>query len=397
MTGRERIRKALNHIEADRVPIDNGGVVSGMHEVAYRNLLDYLDMEDEITIYDPVQRLALVKNEVLDMLGVDTRYIFANPPSFWEWEEKEDGAWVDEFGTGYERSDLYSDFIHPVLQNASLSDLKAYRFPDPKDSGRFNGLRERAADLYEKTEYALIGGNTPSLFYLAWVLRGMEQFLTDIAMNMDFANTLMDKIVDWNVAFLDGCLAETGEFIEYQWIGDDWGIQHGPLISPAMFRDMVAPRFKKIVDFVKSKTKAKVIYHTCGATYWVMEDLIDMGVDIVQPLQANAAGNEDPARLKKEFGDRLVFHGNTNNQGVFHKTEEEVIADALFRIRYLAPGGGYIFSSGHNIQANMSPENILALFGAAREYGTYPIDNERIDEEVKRLMKENPRISLGPA
>jgi uroporphyrinogen decarboxylase len=203
--------------------------------------------------------------------------------------------------------------------------------------------------------------------------------------NKEFANYLMDKIVEWDIALLDGILSEIGECIEYQWIGDDWGVQHGPLIAPKMFRDIVAPRFKKIIDFIKSKTKAKVIYHTCGATYWVMEDLIEIGVDIVQPLQANAAGNEDPEKLKKEFGGRMIFHGNTNNQGVFHKSKEEVIADALYRIRHLAPGGGYIFSSGHNIQANMPPENILALFETAREYGTYPIDTDRIDEKLKSL------------
>jgi len=278
-----------------------------------------------------------------------------------------------------------------------MGELQGYTFPNPTDPARFKGLRERTRDLYEKTDYAIIGGNTPSLFYLAWVLRGMEQFLTDLTMNTDFANYLMDRIIDWDMAFLDEYLTEIGDYIEYQWIGDDWGVQHGPLISPGMFRHMVAPRFKRIVDLIKSKTKAKVIYHTCGATYWVMEDLIEMGIDIVQPLQANAAGNEDSARMKRDFGKRMVFHGNTNNQGVFHKTKEEVIADALYRIRHLAPGAGYIFSSGHNIQANMPPENILALFDTAKEYGTYPIDTGRIEGELERLVKETPQIRLGIA
>ena len=383
MTHRERMREALSHSEPDRVPIDNGGVVSGMHEVAYRNLLDYLEMEDTITIYDPVQRLALVKDEILDLLGVDTRYIFANPSSSWKFEEKDDGSWVDEFGTGYVRSEFYCDYMYPVLRNATYKDLKNYKFPDPKDPARFEGLQEKTCMLYENTDYALIGGSVPSLFYLGWVIRGMEQFMMDIVINRDFADYLMDKIVDWNISFLDGYLSETGNFIEYQWIGDDWGIQNGPLISPDMFKDIVVPRFKKMIDFIKSKTRAKVIYHTCGATYWVIEDLIDMGVDIVQPLQANAAGNEDAERLKRDFGKKIVFHGNTNNQGVFHKSKEEVIADALYRIRYLAPGGGYIFSSGHNIQANMPPENILALFKTAQDYGNYPIDTAGINKELQ--------------
>lgn len=387
MTHRERIQKAINHTEPDRIPIDNGGVVSGMHERAYRNLLQYLGMDDEITIYDPVQRLALLKDEVLDLLGVDTRYIFSNPPSFWKFEEREGGSWVDEFGTGYRRSELYCDYLYPVLRDATFKELKQYKFPDPEDHARFDGLREKAERLYNKTDYALIGGNTSSLFYLGWVLRGMEQFMMDIILNKDFVDYLMDRIVEWNIALLDGILNEIGDFIEYQWIGDDWGVQNGPLISLKMFRDIVAPGFRKIIDFIKSKTKAKVIYHTCGSTYFVMEDLIDIGVDIIQPLQANASGNEDAERLKRDFGRRIVFHGNTNNQGVFHKSKDDVIADALYRIRWLSPGGGYIFSSGHNIQANMPPENILTLFDTAKEYGKYPIDTGSIDEELKRLRK----------
>jgi uroporphyrinogen decarboxylase len=387
MTHRERIKRAINFQEPDRVPIDNGGGVSGMHEVAYGNLLQHLGMKDEIRIYDAVQRLAVVRDEVLDLLGVDTRYLFAGAPSFWTFEEGRDGSWVDEFGTGYDRSEYYCDYTRPVLAGAGLEDLKRYRFPDPRDAARFEGLEERARDLYERTDYALVGGNIQALFYIGWVLRGMEQFMMDIVINRPFALYLMDRITEWHIDFLDEYLSAIGQYIEYHWVGDDWGMQNGPLISLSMFRDMVAPRFKKIIDFIRTKTEAKVIYHTCGATYWLLEDLIEIGVDIVQPLQSNAAGNEDAATLKRDYGGRIVFHGNTNNQGVFHRSREEVVADALYRIRHLAPGGGYIFSSGHNIQANMPPENILALFETARDYGTYPIDVQRIDRELKDLKK----------
>jgi uroporphyrinogen decarboxylase len=386
------MKAALDFREPDRVPIDNGGVVTGMHEVAYRNLLEYLGIEDEIVIYDGVQRLALVCEQVLRELGVDTRYIMANPPSFWKYRENPDGSWVDEFGSGYVRSEYYCDYLHPVLANATLEDLKRYRFPDPRDQARFEGLKEKAEGQYNNTGYALVGSQLPNLFYTGWVLRGMEQFMVDVVTDRAFADELMDRIVDWHIAFMDRYLDEIGDYIEYQWVGDDWGVQHGQLISTAMFREVVAPRFRKIIDFIKSKTRAKVCYHTCGSTAWVMEDLIDLGVDIVQPLQANADGN-DPVSLKREFGGRMVFHGNTDNQGTFHRSREEVIADALYRLRHLAPGGGYIFSSGHNIQANMPPENILALFETARTYGTCPIDTDRIDAELERLGIEVPDLS----
>jgi len=154
----------------------------------------------------------------------------------------------------------------------------------------------------------------------------------------------------------------------------------------------MVPRFKKIIDFIRSKTKAKICFHTCGSTYWAIPDFIDMGVDILHPMQPNTTGNEDPEKLKREFGTKIVFHGNTNNQGVFHKSKEEIIADALYRIKYLAPGGGYIFSSGHNIQANMLPENIVAFFNTAKEYGKYPIEIDKIDNKIREIVEIKPEI-----
>jgi uroporphyrinogen decarboxylase len=201
----------------------------------------------------------------------------------------------------------------------------------------------------------------------------------------------MDSIVDWNMRFFDKFYEEIGDLIDVFWVGDDWGIQSGPLISPDYFRAEVVPRFKKMISFIKTKTDAKCCYHTCGSTYWCLDDLIEMGVDIVQPLQANAEGN-DTKIIKKEFGDRLVFHGGTNNQGVFHKDIHTLTIDTLTRIKDLAPGGGYIFSSGHNIQANMPPENIIRLFELGREYGKYPIDIDSIDariEEEKELLEKD--------
>jgi uroporphyrinogen decarboxylase len=392
LTSRERVRKAIIHEEPDRVPIDCNSVVSQIHEKAYENLLDYLGLQDEIRIVCPTQRIAGLSEEVYELLGVDTRYIYANAPSFWKYEERSDGSWVDEFGTGFKRCGLYCDISEPVLANATLEDVKRYQFPDPRDPARFEGLREKSENLYKNTGYALVGGLQLAIYYFAWVLRGIRQFTEDIILNKPLADYIMDKLVDWNIEMLDGYLSEVGDCIEYQWFADDWGVQDGPFISPEMFRETMAPRFKKIISFVKSKTKAKFCLHTCGATYWMMDDLVKMGVDIVHPVQANAKDNKDAARLKREYGDKLVFHGNTNNQGVFHKSIEEVTADALYRIRHLAPGGGYIFSGGHNIQVNMPPENIMALFNTAKEYGVYPIDTKRIDEKLKELSEIKPEI-----
>ena len=145
-----------------------------------------------------------------------------------------------------------------------------------------------------------------------------------------------------------------------------------------------------MISFIKTKTDAKCCYHSCGACYWCMNDMIEMGVDIIQPVQANAQGNYTE-KLKKEFGKKIVFHGGTNNQGVFHENIHILTIDTLKRIKDLAPGGGYIFSSGHNIQANMPPENIIRLFELGKEYGRYPIDIDKIESRIykeEKLLKD---------
>ena len=390
MNSRERVRRTLIHKEPDRVPIDNNGFVSGMHEVAYKNLLKYLNIEDEIIIYDPVQRLAVVKDEVKDILGVDTIYIYPDVPSNYKYIENPDGTFKDEYGVVYKKVGYYADCLIPPLRGKSFEEIKTFKFPDPEDLSRFEGLRLKVKKYHENTEFSIWAGVVSSLFYFAWIIRGLEDFMTDIYISPKTAKYLMDKIVDWNMKFFKGFYSEIGEYIDVFWIGDDWGIQEGPIISPVYFKNEVVPRFRKMISFIKTMTKAKCCYHSCGSTYWCMGDLLDMGVDIVHPIQANAKGN-DTEKLKKEFGSKICFHGGTNNQGVFHKDIHILTIDTLKRIKDLAPGGGYIFSSGHNIQANMLPENIIKLFELGREFGKYPINigniEKRIEEEKGYLGK----------
>ncbi len=391
MNSRERIKAALSFTESDRIPIDNNGNVSGMHEVAYRNLLEYLNMAGEIKIYDPVQGLAEVSDKIKDMLGVDTRYVYPNAPSNYKFAEKPDGTFSDEFGTVYRKVGYYADVLTAPLRGKTLDEIKSFTMPDPQDPSRFEGVAQRARSLSENTGYSIWAGPVNSLFYFAWCLRGLNEFMMDIYADKKLASYIMDMIVDWNISFFEGFYSQAGPYVDVFWIGDYWGIQSGPLVSPDYFRKEVVPRFKKMISFIKTKTTAKCCYHNCGSCYWCMEDMIEMGVDIAHPVQANAQGN-DTKILKKEFGKKIIFHGGTNNQGVFHKDIHTLTVDTLERIKDLAPGGGYIFSSGHNIQANMPPENIIRFFELGREYGKYPLDIDKIDnrilEERKYLEKE---------
>lgn len=395
MTPRERVRMALKHREPDRVPIDNNGVVSSIHEVAYGNLLAHLGYREEITVFDAVQRLALNSEPVLRALGVDTRYLYPNAPAGWSYEERPDGTWKDEFGTTYRRVGFYADNVGPVLKGKSFTEVKAYRFQDPTDSSRFKGLRDRAGQLHDETNYALVSGAMLCFDYIRWVLRGLEDATADLLEEPRLAAYLLDAIVDWMIAYGEGIMDAIGDQIEFFWMGDDWGGQGGPFYSPEMFRTVFKPRIARLIGAMKRKTSAKCAYHCCGSVRWAIPDLIEAGVDILHPLQPSAHGNEDTPGIKAEFGPKLSFHGGTNNQGLFHGPSVPLAIDILKRIRDLAPGGGYLFSSGHNVQANMPVTNIELLFSLGRDYGKYPIDFRAINARIEELGREAPSSARG--
>lgn len=387
MNPRERVKTSLNHKEGDRIPIDHNNYVSGMSEIAYRNLLKYLKTEDEIKIYDYVQRLALVKEEILGMFGVDTRYILPKAPSNFIFDGDPENEFKDEFGVVYRRCGYYADIWKPPLRGKTLEEIKKYKFPDLSDNSRFDGSGIEAKNLSENTNYSIWAGAIPALFYTAWTLRGMQDFTIDLYTDPKMAFYLVDRIMDYWMEYMEKFLNQVGSYVDVFWGGgDDWGHQGGPMISPDLFKTEVVPRLKKMIGFFKSKTNAKCCYHSCGSVYWCLEDLIEVGVDIIHPLQPNAYGN-DTDKVKKEFGRKICFHGGTNNQGVFDKNIHILTIDTLKRIKDLAPDGGYIFSSGHNIQANTPPENIVRLFELAKEYGKYPIDIGKIDSRIEQEKK----------
>jgi uroporphyrinogen decarboxylase len=376
MTPRERVRAVLNHTEPDRIPIDQGGgdFHNDIHEVAYANLLRHLGLEEEIQIYDYMQRLAVVSEPVRRRLHSDVRYFYANASSTWRFVEEVDRSWVDEWGVRRQLNGLYADTIESPLNEArSIVDLKEFPWPDPTDPARFAGLREQVKQLYENTDFALAGANAASLQFLAGEIRGFERFLEDLMWDRPFAEALVDKILDWQVQFFGKFLDAVGEYVEIVWMGDDWGTQQAPLMNPRIFREMFVPRYKELVASIKSKTRAKVALHSCGSIAWALPDFIEVGLDIIHPMQG-AAKDMDPVRIKQEFGEQLSFYSGINNQETLPKgTSEQVTEEVKRKINAYAPGGGYIFSCGHNIQADVPPENVLAAIDAALEFGKYPI------------------------
>ncbi len=379
MTSRERMRTALRREEPDRVPIDFGqDMHNGINEVAYQNLLTHLQMDTSqpTRVYDFMQRLAVVDERVLKRFRVDTRYIMTNPNESRPVNLEADGSYEDEWGVYRKRCGYYCENVQAPLAGISRQAMLRFPFPDPAEKSRFRGLREKAKGLYEGTDYALMAGQAASLFFFPAELRGFEAFMADLATDPEFIVLLVDRVLEWMMEFTSHYLDEVGEFIEGWWMGDDWGMQTGPIMSPSIFRTIFKPRYCRLIELVKSKTKARVCLHTCGATYWILQDLVDVGVEVVHPLQPTARGNEDPARIKREYGDRLCFYSNIANTTILPRGNPQAVAEEVRRkIAALAPGGGYVFSGGHNIQADVPPLNIVALFDTAYEAGGYPIGN----------------------
>jgi uroporphyrinogen decarboxylase len=382
MTPRERVLKAVSLEIPDRVPIDLGGNQTGIHKNAYRNLVAHLGLKEDVQILDAVQQLAVPSEAVLERLRVDTRYIRAGAAASWQGgivQARRDGKlWhdlTDEFGIRWSMPDdtpHYMDIsLHP-LANATIKEVADYPWPKGDDPSRFVGLRERALELRKETPYAVVSGISGVVYEFCWYLRGLEQWFCDLMTEPEFCEAMLEQTLkfwlDWFRLFLE----EVGDLVDVIMIGDDIAGQSGPLFQPEIYRRLVKPRHKRLVQFIRSRTNARIWYHTCGSCLDFIPDLLDNGIHILNPVQISAR-NMDPAELKRSFGSQLVFWGGgCDTQRVLSRgTPAEVAANVRDNVRALMPGGGYVFNSVHNIQGEVPPENVLALFDTAYECGSY--------------------------
>ncbi len=403
MTSRERFLKALNHEIPDRVPIDFGGFQTGIHKRAYADLIAHLGMKEEIEILDPIQQLARPSENVLKRFHVDVRYVCAHGPDSFKDEieyNTRDGKLrhdlKDEFGVIWSMPDdrqpfdsaqgaelacpeevervepLYMDISHHPLADANITDLNDYPFPDGRDRSRFTGVREQALQMRKETPYAISTGTGGGVYENCWSMRGLQRWYTDMVQNPEFCEALLDKMLKFWMDYYTGFMAEVGDIIDIVMIGDDLAGQDGPLFSPQFYRNVVKPRQKKLVQYIKSLTNAKIWYHTCGSCIEYIPDLIDNGIDILNPIQISAKGME-PKLLKEKYGDRLVFWGGgIDAQHVLGIAKPSEIREHVRRnLEIFKPKGGYVFNSVHNIQFDVPAENIVALFDAAYEFGFY--------------------------
>lgn len=379
LTSRERFNLALNHKEPDRVPIDLGSITSTIRTVeAYDRLKEHLGIALDQRIRHFADEHIVPDEEIIKALQVDTWYVRLNTPKTWQKGRLDPYTIVDEWGVPWSKppGSLYTSPVLPPLKNPALEEIEKHPWPDPDEMSRFDGLRERTLRLFEETDYAIVadGLTGVGVFDMAWRLRGMEDLLMDMILHPEFTEALFQRLTDFYVAIYRNYLQTVGDFIQMLIYYEDLSGQDGPLISPAMYRKYVKPCHRRIFQEIRKYTAAKLCVHICGSAWAFLDDFVELGVDVLNPVQTSAR-NMEPQRLKDRYGSILSFHGGIDTQRFLPRaTPQEVKEEVRRMIRILGKGGGYLFTSCHSIQPDVSPQNIVALFSAAVEHGRYPLN-----------------------
>jgi uroporphyrinogen decarboxylase len=346
-------------------------------------VLSFLGFEGEEKLQPNWGTVVRSSRQVMDELSLDLQYIHLNPSTDAPRFEYGVESYTDEWGVGYQKIEnptgIYYEICKHPLAAATIHDLDYFDWPDPRDPSRTAGLLERCLDLYKNTDRALVGKFSTPIFEQAWYLRGYEQWLQDLIVNKEFACALLDRLTDIAVELSEVGLEITAKYLQiYRVAGDDLGHQEAPLISPKMFRELVKPRFARLYEAIKSllsetNPSCKLKAHSDGDIYPLIEDFIDIGLDVLNPVQPYVA-EMDHGRIKNQYGSQLSFHGGIDIQRILpFGTPAEVKKEAIKTMQTLGSGGGYILAPTHYVQADVPAENIIALRDAVLEFGRYPL------------------------
>ena len=347
LTPRERVLLALERKETDRVPVDF--MATGEAWARLKGRLGIADSE-----------------AVLGRLGIDLRHprqAYVGPPL----EQRADGSWGVRRRPVANRAATYDEIVeHPLAGVQDAAELARYPWPRPEwwDA---ESLRGQIAQLDAENSYAIAleeFGDPGGMFEIAWYLRGMEQFLVDLAERPEIPFEIMRRVTDFYIGMLERVMAAAGDRVDLIWTSDDIAHQHGRLVSLKTWRQWIAPHHERLNRRIH-ETGARVMYHSCGAVRAFIPGLIEIGVDVLDVLQFSADGM-DPREIKAEFGGRLAFHGGMDVQSTLpFGSEAEVRRVTRERIAVLGAGGGYILAPTHNIQGDTPPENVVAMYEEA--------------------------------
>ena len=376
MNSRERVMMALSHKEPDRIPVDMGGGVSSLMKNSYTNLLKFLNRNSNDVRYSLFNTVLNIDEEILVKFGVDFRRIWLGEPVKSKIKIDKNDIIIDIFGIKRKIIGEYIEIVKPPLANADFSAVKEYQFPDPEDSGWLNGVKERILPLKLSSEYAIVLGMCmDGIFESGTYLFGFEDFLIKLYTEKKLVNYFFDELLYFLTSFWSKILSEIGGDFDIIELGDDMANQRQVFFSREIYKEMIKPRHLALFQSMKRHTDAKIFLHCCGSIWELIDDLIEVGVDILNPIQPGAF-NMEASLLKRKFGERICFHGGIDEQYYMSRaTIPEFIKEIKRVIINLAPNGGYILAPAHNIQSDTSPEKIVKLYETAIKFGVYPTRN----------------------
>lgn len=385
LTPRERVLTAMNFEEPDRVPIILGVSNStGLKMAPYRGIKALMGqpLTREKYLHDwPELGSAALDEATLRRLHTDARGVHDLEPEQIRARNRSrppGSPYIDSWGTRSTKmaDGIWFPSIHPLAEASTIEELEAHSWPDMDDPTRVAHVREAARKLAEDGRYAVMG--TPWLlfpFERAFAMQGMDTFLLNLTLNREFAEALLKKNAEMCKQLMGHFLDQAGEYLDIITIGDDLGTQDSLMISPKMYREILKPIHADFIAFIKERTEAKVFFHTDGDVFPLIDDFIEIGVDILNPIQTSAGKMSNLEELKEQFGRRIVLCGGIDTQRILPQGTVESVREEVRRvIRILGPGGGYMASSVHTVMDDVPAENVLAMVDAVEEFGRYPLD-----------------------
>lgn len=366
MTHKERLLAAISHQEPDKIPIDFGGTCnSSVVLEKYEELKVHFGIEAKNVFTNQMMRVVDVHESLLQALDIDTRYV--GPLT--EVAASEPTRYIDIWGVEREKIHFYYDQRKfPLAGDITVADITSYPWPDPDDPRLWRGYKERIRGFRENTDAAVCLYIPPPFIHISQFLRGFMDWYCDLALNPRRSEALFDAVLEHTLQIAKNILREVGQEVDIVCCGDDMGAQNGLQFSRDHYLKYVKPRHAKYFRQVHDLSPAKLHFHTCGSVASVIQDLIEIGVDVLNPVNVAAAGM-NPLELKKNYGDRIAFWGGMDTQGVLPKgSAADVKKMVEERIEQMGEGGGYVLSATHNIQPDVPLENILVMFRHAREY-----------------------------
>lgn len=360
---------ALNHAEADRVPVDLGGTQTGLLVDAYNALKGELGLNTPTQVSNIVLGLARIEEAVLERFDIDFRHVLPGQSDQYQFVLLPDDSFFDEFGTRWRRppGGYYYDMVEYPLAACKMELLESYKWPNPEDPGRVRGVRDELSRLRSESDYALEAGLV-GLWETAWFTVGLERMLFALADSPDFVEALLDQTLAFLLRLHAAYLEEAGPYLDLVTLWDDYGVQSTSLISPARWRQLVKPRLVELTAMIRARTSAAIGIHSCGSIVAILDDLLEAGIQVINPVQVNAKGMQ-PAELKKRYGKDLIFWGAIDTQHLLpYGTRSDVMEAVGNTIDILGRGGGYILAAVHNIQPGVLPENVIAMYETALSF-----------------------------